>query len=62
MTSLWGDDFEVKSSVKETKNILNKITKSKDKVVSVEKKLSSKKISLEEKLNLIKDRKNSILD
>lgn len=53
MSSLWGEEFKVDDS-ELTKKIVNKINKPKqNKVVTAEKMLKSKSVSLEEKLNLI---------
>lgn len=54
MDSLWGDEFDIPDKEK-TKKILNKITKPKDVKVTTEKQVNSKNISIEEKLELIKD-------
>ncbi len=59
--SLWGDDFVLPNEKEKTKKILNKISKPKEVKVSVEKQIKSKKISLDEKLALIKENVLNIL-
>ena len=55
MTSLWGDDFEIKDTVKESKKIISKINQPKEvkKDSNIRASLKSKKLSLEDKLNII---------
>ena len=55
MSSLWGDDFQIE----DTKSLLNKINSAKE--VKVETAIKSKKLSLEEKMDLIAENVYRIL-
>lgn len=55
LDSLWGDDFTLPSNENKTKKILDKISKPKEIQVVKEKAIKSKKISVEEKLSIVKD-------
>ena len=56
-TSLWGDDFIIPETKKEAKKIISKITKPEETIVKdTSKQLKSKTISLDEKLQIIKDK------
>ena len=59
--SLWGDEFVLPDEKEKTKKVINKVSKPKEAKVSVEKQIKSKKISLDEKLELIKNDVLSIL-
>ena len=62
--SLWGEEFDsfIDTIKKDnTSSILNKINKPKAETKSTEKQLKSKKISLTDRLNLIKEHVNSVL-
>lgn len=63
MTSLWGDDFEIKDMVKESKKIISKINQPKEvkKDSSIRATLKSKKLSIEDKLNIINENVNKTL-
>lgn len=63
MESLWGSEFEVKKeSVEDLKKLLKKASSPKKvKIVSDEKKLKSKNISIEEKMLIIEENVNKIL-
>lgn len=63
MTSLWGDDFEIKDTVKESKKIISKINQPKEvkKDSNIRASLKSKKLSLEDKLNIINENVNKTL-
>ena len=55
--SLWGDEFVIKETVKQSKKILNKIktpTELDDK--AIKKAVKTKKLSIQEKLKLIKEK------
>lgn len=53
--SLWGEEFEVPDKVEKTKKVLDKISKPKELKVTVEKQIKSKKLSVEDRLALIKE-------
>ena len=61
MASLWGDAFEIKSSKKQTKKILDKTKNPKIIETKPTKVLSSKKISVKDKLNYIKNEVTRVL-
>lgn len=61
MSSLWGEEFDVKSKVDKTKKLISKAEKPKKVEVSVEKKIKSKTVSINEKLNLITNEVNRVL-
>lgn len=55
--SLWGDEFKVEDVKIKTKKVINKIASETKKVeISAEKAVKSKKLSLNEKLELVKDK------
>ena len=60
--SLWGEEFEIKDTVKEAKKIISKINKPKA-IKTVDEKISlkSKKLSIEDKLNIINENVTRIL-
>ena len=58
--SLWGEEFSIKDSPKETKKIIEKIKKPKE-PKTVEKAIKSKSLSIDEKLELIKNDVERIL-
>ena len=57
MSSLWGEDFEIKEV--DSKSIIKKVNNPKE--VSVEKAIKSKKLTVDEKLSLIRDNVYRIL-
>lgn len=58
--SLWGEEFNIPDK-NQTKGVLEKIKKPKTPKVSVEKSLKSKKLSIEDKLNVIYENVDKIL-
>lgn len=60
-TSLWGEEFEIAETLEKTKKIVSKIKEEKLVSLDVDKALKSKKVSLEEKISLIKDNVLNIL-
>lgn len=55
--SLWGDEFVIKDTPKETKKILNKIKTPKEpKIIDDTKAIKSKKLSVDEKLRIIEEK------
>ena len=60
MESLWGEEFTIKETPKQTKKILEKIKKPKEPVI-VEKAIKSKKLSVEERLSIINENVLKIL-
>ena len=62
MESLWGDEFVIKETPKETKKLIEKIKNpKKDITVVAEKAIKSKSVSIEDKLQLIRDNVYQIL-
>lgn len=61
LDSLWGDDFVIKETPKQAKKVIEKIKQPKTDVKSVKRAVSSKKLSIEDKLKLITDEVNRIL-
>lgn len=61
LDSLWGDEFTLPSNENKTKKILDKISKPKEVKIVKEKVIKSKKISVEEKLSIVKDEVYRIL-
>lgn len=60
--SLWGEEFTIKETPKETKKIINKIKQPKEvKFVDEAKAVKSKKLSIDEKLKIITDKVNQTL-
>ena len=53
MNSLWGEEFNINSSKEINKKSIDKVNTPKKSVVSVEKVIRSKTISISEKLELI---------
>lgn len=60
MESLWGEEFTIKETPRQTKKILEKIKKPKEPVI-VEKAIKSKKLSVEERLSIINENVLKIL-
>lgn len=60
MQSLWGEEFNIDKKQK-TKEVLDKLKSPKTPKVSIEKNLKSKKISIEDKLNIIYENVEKIL-
>lgn len=55
--SLWGDEFKVEDTKTKTKRVINKIaSEKKAPVLSAEKAVKSKKLSVDEKLAIVKDK------
>ena len=61
LDSLWGDDFVIKETPKQAKKVIEKIKQPKTDVKSVKRAVSSKKLSIEDKLKLITEEVNRIL-
>ena len=61
LDSLWGDDFVIKETPKHAQKVLEKIKQPKTDVKSVKRAVSSKKLSIEDKLKLITKEVNRIL-
>ena len=61
MSSLWGEDFVVKSEPVEAKKIVKKISKPKDPTKIVEQALKSKKTTIYERLAIIKENVYKVL-
>ncbi len=59
--SLWGEDFEVGSSVEENKKAIDSIKQPKKGKSEVQKQLASKKLSIQDKLEIIKKEVHRIL-
>lgn len=59
---LFGSEFQVPNTIEKTKKIIDKIKKPKEPKIVVEKKISSKNISVEDKIALITEKVNKILD
>ena len=60
--SLWGDEFKVEDTKAKTKRVINKIaTEKKVAGISAEKAVKSKKLSVDEKIRLVKDKVLSTL-
>ena len=59
--SLWGAEFNVDSTPDKTKKIINKISNPKDLKTAVEKQIKSKKLSIEDRLVIIKENVLKIL-
>lgn len=59
--SLWGAEFTVDSTPEKAKKIIKKISEPKDLQVVVEKQIKSKKLSIEDRLALIKENVHRIL-
>ena len=59
--SLWGEDFEIGSSVEENKKAIDSIKQPKKGKSEVQKQLASKKLSIQDKLEIIKKEVNRIL-
>ena len=61
MGSLWGEDFVIKESPKQTKKIIDKINNPKSNTIIVEKQLKKKSVSIQDKLKLIYSEVDRIL-
>ena len=61
MSSLWGEEFDIKSKVDKNKALISKVDKPKKVEVTIEKKLKSKSVSIEDKIASITDEVNRIL-
>ena len=61
MDSLWGEEFSIKETPKQTKQILKKIKEPKEPKITTEKQIKSKKLSIDEKLAIITEKVNQIL-
>ena len=60
-TSLWGEEFELPQEKEKTKKIIKKVSKPKEIKVTVEKQIKSKTLSLNDRLNIIKENVLKIL-
>ena len=61
MGSLWGEEFVIKESPKQTKKIINKISKPKEPKIQTVKDINKKGVSIQNKLNLIYSEVDRIL-
>ena len=58
MSSLWGEEFKVERTQKETKDIIKKASKPKNSKTVTTTTLKNKKVSIGEKLKLIEEIRN----
>ena len=57
--SLWGEEFNIDDSLKQTKKVLERINNPKEPITK--RTISSKKLSLQDKLNIIKEEVERVL-